>query len=234
MPDSNPFLVPSDLPFAFPPFDAIRHEHYRPAFDAGVAEQRAEVEAIAARPGEPTFANTVEALERSGRTLERVLRRLRQPGRLDGHRPQMQALETELAPLIAEHTDEIRLDPRLFARIDAVHARRPRRRADPGAGPGRRALPPGLRPGRRRAADEDRRPAARAQHPDHHPHHGVRQPGARRGQRPRGARDRPRPSSTASPTTSSRPPPSAAAAAGLDGYLLTAGRCRPSSRRSPR
>ena len=47
MDQSNPFLVPSDLPFAFPPFDVIRHEHYRPAFDAGVAEQRAEVEAIA-------------------------------------------------------------------------------------------------------------------------------------------------------------------------------------------
>ena len=53
MADSNPFAVPSDLPFAFPPFDAIRHEHYRPAFDLAVAEQRAEVEAIATDPEPP-------------------------------------------------------------------------------------------------------------------------------------------------------------------------------------
>ena len=74
MADSNPFAVPSDLPFAFPPFDAIRHEHYRPAFDLAVAEQRAEVEAIATDPEPPTFANTVEALERSGQTYGRVMR----------------------------------------------------------------------------------------------------------------------------------------------------------------
>ena len=123
MADSNPFAVPSDLPFAFPPFDAIRHEHYRPAFDPAVAEQRAEVEAIATDPEPPTFSNTVEALERSGRTYSRVLRVF---GNLAASMatPEMQALEAELAPLIAEHTDSIRLDPRLFARLDAVHAAR--------------------------------------------------------------------------------------------------------------
>ena len=123
MADSNPFAVPSDLPFAFPPFDVIRHEHYRPAFDLAVAEQRAEVEAIATDPEPPTFSNTVEALERSGRTYSRVLRVF---GNLAASMatPEMQALEAELAPLIAEHTDSIRLDPRLFARLDAVHAAR--------------------------------------------------------------------------------------------------------------
>jgi peptidyl-dipeptidase Dcp len=121
--DANPFLEPSRLPFAFPPFDRIRHEHYRPAFDAGVAEQRAEVQEIAGSSAEPTFTNTIEAMERSGRTLERVLlvhSNLASSMATDERR----ALETELAPLIAEHLDEIRLDPRLFARIDAVHARR--------------------------------------------------------------------------------------------------------------
>jgi peptidyl-dipeptidase Dcp len=120
---SNPFAVPSPLPFGFPPFDAIRHEHYRPAFDAGVAGQRAEVAAIISDPDEPTFANTVEALERSGQMLERVLRVHRNLSSSMATE-ETQALETELAPLVAEHLDEIRLDPRLFARIDAVHSAR--------------------------------------------------------------------------------------------------------------
>ena len=119
----NPFLTASTLPFSFPPFDRIRHEHYRPAFHAGVAEQRTEVAAIVENDDEPSFANTVEAMERSGRTLERVLAVF---GNLSSSMAdeQMRALESELAPLTAEHLDEIRLDPRLFARIDAVHARR--------------------------------------------------------------------------------------------------------------
>jgi peptidyl-dipeptidase Dcp len=119
----NPFLSPSPLPFELPPFDLIRHEHYRPAFDAGVAEQVAEVEVVATA-GEPaTFANTIEALERSGRTLERVLAVF---GNLSGSMAtdEVRALDSELAPLIAAHADAIRLDPRLFARVDAVHAAR--------------------------------------------------------------------------------------------------------------
>ena len=123
MSDSNPFLEPSSLPFGFPPFDRIRYEHYRPAFDAGVVEHREEIEAIASRTGEPTFADTVEALERSGRTLERVLRVFDNLASSMATE-QMRALETELAPLVAAHLDEIHLDPRLFARLDAVHGRR--------------------------------------------------------------------------------------------------------------
>src|SRR3954468_15431458 len=121
--ETNPLLVPSELPFAFPPFDRIRHEHYREAFDAGVAEQRAEIEAIVADPAEPTFGNTVEALERSGRTLGRMLRVYENLG-ASLSTDEMRALQAELAPLIAKHEDEIRLDPRLFARVDAVHATR--------------------------------------------------------------------------------------------------------------
>ena len=123
MSEANPLLVESDLPYAFPPFDRIRHEHYRPAFEAGVAEQRGEVAAITADPAEPTFTNTVEALERSGRTLDRVMHvisNLTSSLSTD----EMRELENELAPRLAEHEDEIRLDPRLFARIDAVHEHR--------------------------------------------------------------------------------------------------------------
>src|SRR4051794_4945429 len=123
MPDENPFLQPSPLPFAFPPFDRIRDEHYRPAFEAAFEEQRAEVAAITAAGGQPTFADTVEALERSGRTLERVLRGY---GNLTSSMAtdEMRALETEMAPRIAAHVDSIRLDPELFARLDAVHRTR--------------------------------------------------------------------------------------------------------------
>src|SRR4051812_29150234 len=115
-PRNNPFAAPSALPFAFPPFDGIRHEHYREAFDAGVAEQRAEIEAIVNNPEPPTFANTVAALELSGQTLDRVLR-VHENLSASMSTEQMRELESELAPLIAKHADEIRLDPRLFARV---------------------------------------------------------------------------------------------------------------------
>ncbi len=125
MPDDNPFLEPSNLPFAFPPFDRIRHEHYRPAFEAGFAEQRAEVAAVVEDSSEPTFENTIEALERSGRTLERVLLVYSNLAQSMSTEP-MRELENEMAPRIAGHQDEILLDPRLFARIDAVHEHRHR------------------------------------------------------------------------------------------------------------
>jgi peptidyl-dipeptidase Dcp len=121
--DTNPFAAPSPLPFEYPPFDRIELAHYRPAFDAGVAEQLAEVDAIVADTDEPTFENTIEALERSGRTLDRTLRVFFElAGSMAS--PEMQALEKELAPLTSAHRDTIRLNQPLFARIDALHRRR--------------------------------------------------------------------------------------------------------------
>src|SRR5438128_2518844 len=72
LPAENPFAAASDLPYGLPPFDRIHEEHYGPAFEAGMASQRREVEAVAGDAAEPTFANTVEALERSGALLTRV------------------------------------------------------------------------------------------------------------------------------------------------------------------
>ena len=66
---ANPFLAPSPLPFGYPDFSAIREEHFLPAFVEGMARQRAEVDAIAADPVQPTFENTLVALERSGDVL---------------------------------------------------------------------------------------------------------------------------------------------------------------------
>ena len=116
---ANPFLAPSPLPFGYPDFSAIREEHFLPAFVEGMARQRAEVDAIAADPAPPTFENTLVALERSGDVLRRVSAVffvLAASSSTEGIR----AVEAEVAPLLAAHADAIRLDPALFARIEAV------------------------------------------------------------------------------------------------------------------
>jgi peptidyl-dipeptidase Dcp len=119
---TNPFLAPSTLPYGLPDFAAVTDEHYLPAFEAGMAEQRSEIEAILAA-GEPTFANTVEALERSGRTLDRVSRVFFT--RAGAHTtPRIEEVRAAVAPMLAAHADEISLDPRLFARISAVYVAR--------------------------------------------------------------------------------------------------------------
>ncbi|MFN8081932.1 MAG: M3 family peptidase, partial [Kineosporiaceae bacterium] len=117
----NPFRASSDLPFGLPPFGLIRPEHYRPAFEAGMAEQRAEVEAIATADEPATFADTVEALERSGALLTRVSQvffNLTSSMLTDD----LATIEAEVTPLLAAHADAIHLDRRLFARLDALHA----------------------------------------------------------------------------------------------------------------
>ena len=119
----NPFLAPSTLPYQLPPFAEIRDEHYRPAFDAGMAEQLAEVAAITADPAEPTIENTLVALERSGQALQRVATVFFSLSASDSTEFGT-ALEEELAPLLAAHTDAIRLDPALYERIASLHRRR--------------------------------------------------------------------------------------------------------------
>jgi peptidyl-dipeptidase Dcp len=120
---ANPFLSPSTLPYQLPPFAAIRDEHYRPAFDAGMAEQLAEVRAIVADPADPTVDNTLVALERSGRVLARVATVFFALSSSDSTDFRT-VLEEELAPRLAAHSDAIRLDPALYARISTLHARR--------------------------------------------------------------------------------------------------------------
>jgi peptidyl-dipeptidase Dcp len=120
---SNPFATPSALPFAFPPFDAVQLEHYAPAFEAGVAEQRAEIAAITGITEPATFANTVEPLERSGRLLDRTMRVFHEMA-ASMATPEMQELESRLMPAWSSHRDAILLDPELFARLDAVHTSR--------------------------------------------------------------------------------------------------------------
>src|SRR3954454_483674 len=119
----NPLASPSSLPFRLPPFAGVSLEHCREALLAGMAEQRAEVAAIVGSDQPPTFENTVVALERSGELLTRAALVF---GNLASSlsTPRLREIERELAPLEAAHSDALRLDPALFARIDAVHAHR--------------------------------------------------------------------------------------------------------------
>ncbi|OUE31244.1 Peptidyl-dipeptidase dcp [Clavibacter michiganensis] len=115
-----PFLEPSTLPYGMPPFAEIREEHFRPAFEAGIAEHLAEVTAIAEQTEPPTFENTLVALERAGRTLDRVSHVFFTLSSADSS-PFTRDLDAEIAPELAAHEDAIRLDARLYARIRAVH-----------------------------------------------------------------------------------------------------------------
>ncbi|RIJ57418.1 M3 family metallopeptidase [Clavibacter phaseoli] len=116
----NPFLEPSTLPYGMPPFADIREEHFRPAFEAGIAEHLAEVRAIAGSTEPPSFENTLVALERSGRILDRVGHVFFTLTSSDSS-PFTRELESEIAPELAAHEDAIRLDSALYARIRAVH-----------------------------------------------------------------------------------------------------------------
>ncbi|MFC4003326.1 M3 family metallopeptidase [Prauserella oleivorans] len=120
---SNPLLVPSELPHGLPPFDRIADEHYLPAFEAGIAEQAAEVRAIADNHEPPTFENTIVALERSGRLLHRVASVF---FNLVGSHTNdtLQQVHAEIAPRLAAHSDAIHLDPALSARIETLYEQR--------------------------------------------------------------------------------------------------------------
>jgi len=116
---TTPFDEPSSLPYALPPFDDVRLEHHRPAFEAGMAEQRAEVEAIAANPEPATFDNTLVALEHTGQLLSRVSMVFFTLSSADST-PELHDIEAEVSPLLAAHRDAITLDSRLYERVRAV------------------------------------------------------------------------------------------------------------------
>jgi peptidyl-dipeptidase Dcp len=119
----NPFSRPSTLPYRLPPFDRVQNADYRPAFEQGMREQRAEVQEIAQNPAEPDFQNTLVALERSGQMLSRVSAVFFNLNASNTD-PQMQEIDSEIAPKLQAHEDAIYLDPALFARVDAVYRRR--------------------------------------------------------------------------------------------------------------
>ena len=116
----NPFLAPFGTPHDTVPFDRIRTEHYEPALREGIRRQLAEIEAITSNPDEPTFGNTIEAYEHSGRLLETVSNVF---GNLHSAETndEMEQLAQVLMPLLSEHSNNISLNPQLFARIKHVY-----------------------------------------------------------------------------------------------------------------
>ena len=121
--DVNPLLVESTAPHGAPQFTQITNEHYKPAFEQAVREARADIAAIVGNAQAPTFANTIEALEFSGRRLDRISNiffNLNEAHTNDT----MQALALERSPMLTEFSNDVSLDPKLFARVKAVYDRR--------------------------------------------------------------------------------------------------------------
>ena len=119
----NPLLEPFTAPFDAPPLSDVRPEHFRPAFEAEMARQTSAIEAITNDPNKATFANTIVPLEKSGLALDRVASIF---GLLTGAdtNDALQAIEREMAPVLARHSSAIWLNEALFRRVEAVHARR--------------------------------------------------------------------------------------------------------------
>ena len=123
METSNPLLTDSKAPFGAPEFDKIKNEHYLPAFEAGIAEAKAEIDAIVANPEEPTFENTIEAMEFSGRTLNKVAGiffNLQESNTNE----EMQAIAEKVSPMLTEYSMYVSLNDALFQRVKAVYEKK--------------------------------------------------------------------------------------------------------------
>ena len=120
-PPPNPLLAPWSGPYSgVPPFDQVKVEHFQPALEAAMAENLGEIDRIANDPAAPTFENTIVALERSGRTLDRVGSVFGIWSSTMADEP-FQAVEREMAPRLAEFSDKITQNDELFRRIEAVY-----------------------------------------------------------------------------------------------------------------
>ena len=119
----NPFLTESSAPFGAPEFDKIKNEHYLPAFEAGVAEGKAEIDAIVANPDEPTFENTIEAMEYAGETLNRVAGIFY--NLMEAHtNDEMQAIAEQVSPMLTEFSMYTSLNAPLFERVKSVYEKK--------------------------------------------------------------------------------------------------------------
>ena len=121
--DSNPLLGAWTTPFEMPPFDKVRIEHFMPAFDKAFAANRKEIAAIASAEDAPTFANTIDAMEKSGDLLDRTSSVFFNLAATDTNKD-IQAIERALAPRFAKHGMRIYQDETLFARVDALFKKR--------------------------------------------------------------------------------------------------------------
>src|SRR5258708_31042532 len=126
----NPLAAESVLPYQYPPFDKIKDEHFIPAIEAGMREQLKEIDPIANNSEKPTFDNTIVALEHTGRLLDRAQRTFSNLNACDTN-PTRQKIDKETAPKLAAHHDEIFLNPKLFARVQALYEKRDKLGLDP-------------------------------------------------------------------------------------------------------
>lgn len=120
---ANPFFMEWKTPYKTPPFDKIKTEHFKPAFIEGMEIQKEEVNAIVENREEPTFENTIDALEKSGKLLSNV-------GGVFYHltgantNPELQKIYSEVAPMLSQHGDDINMNPQLFERIKKLHSKK--------------------------------------------------------------------------------------------------------------
>ena len=119
----NPLLATWSGEFELPPFAAIKAEHFRPAFDRALAEHRAEIDTIAQNGAEPSFENTIAALEKGGRELERVANVFFVLAGADTS-DDIEAIEREVSPMLARHNNALYLNPALYSRIASLYGRR--------------------------------------------------------------------------------------------------------------
>jgi len=119
----NPFFAEYDTPYKVPPFDIIKPEHFVPAYEKGMEQQKAEIEQLVSNTEAPTFDNTIAALDRSGKLLSDVSRVF---GGLSGANTndEIKAIQKQMAPRLSAHRDEINLNKNLFERIKAVYEQR--------------------------------------------------------------------------------------------------------------
>jgi peptidyl-dipeptidase Dcp len=127
---SNPFYAPSTLPFEAPPFDRIKNGDFQPALEAGMEQHQAEIQAIAENPAAPTFDNTIVAMEKCGRLLDRVMSAFNGVTGANTN-DDLQKVRTTEAPKLAAHRDFIYLNTKLFARVDAIYKQRATLKLDP-------------------------------------------------------------------------------------------------------
>ncbi len=126
----NPFYAPSTLPFEAPPFDKIKDSDYQPAIEAGMAEQKKEMEAIANNPDPPTFENTFIPMEKSGQLLQRASAAFFSVSAADTN-PTLQNIRSAIAPQLAAHADAIHLNDKLFQRVATIYKQRNSLKLDP-------------------------------------------------------------------------------------------------------
>lgn len=119
----NPFFTESSLPYGLPPFDLIRDEHFAPALERGMAEEMTEILAVASNPEPATFENTIVAMERAGALLTRTRRVFSNITSTDTN-DFLQDIQTDMSPKFSAHTDNIVLNPDLFARVATLYEQR--------------------------------------------------------------------------------------------------------------